>query len=504
MKGRTFDTFEVAAGNREAYEFCRRLAQLEDMGPALVLLLGPEACGKSHLLWSVAKQVRLSTIPAGLALITPQDFPDRVFDLVEDPRPLQGRRAMLLVDNLEGFESAASRLEAVIETFLSHQHPVLVASNVHPNRLRELSGPLRAKLARSQAILIEPRPVSGGGPLETYEKFAALEARIAELEQERESLQQKLGVAFASAEDLARESVAMEARVRALQEEADYAMAQQARAQIALSEARYEQEANAALRQTLADREKALAEAEARVADGLARLEAMRQAHTAHRDEVLSNLNAMAGDLAAPEHEAPLLQALAEAGREQAQVRAALSATRERLKCVEFEWEKTRKVLAIQTAEMDALRYAAAGQVASATIQAGELEHRIDMLDSALDQVEAAALEAARDLPEGLGALRNLRAALEHMQREVRALKAARSASTRETGAAPDELSIFETDFFEVLPEDFHIADAGERQRSMPGLDAGLKDALRGKLSHVAAPAPEADPAPDTHDETGT
>ncbi len=427
MKGRTFETFEVVGGNREAFEYCQRVASLEDLGPCIALLLGPEGCGKSHLLWSVAKQVRLSTIPVGLALITPQDFPDRVKDLVEDPRPLQGRRAMLLVDGLEGFESAARRLEAVIEAFLNHQHVVVIASNVHPNRLRELSGPLRARLARSQSILMEPR--AADGPLGTYEKFAVLERRIVELEQERDALNQKLSVALASAEDLAKETVAMEAQARAYQEEADYAMAQQARAQIALSEARLESEETGKLREALAAREQELADAGACVASALARLEEMRDSHAAHREELLSNLHAMAGDLAAPDNEAPLLRALDEAGRAQEHVRAALAATRERVKVVEFEWEKTKRVLAIQTAEMDALRYAAASQVASANIQAGEMEHRVDTLETSLTEVEAAAIEASRDLPEGLGALRNLRYAVEHMQRQLAALKAARTAS---------------------------------------------------------------------------
>jgi len=285
----------------------------------------------------------------------------------------------------------------------------------------------------------------------------------------------------------------MEARVREFQEEADYAMAQHARAQIALSVAKREQEEYAGLREALETRERELAEAESCVSRALARLEEMREAHVAHRAEVLSNLDAISQDLSAPESEVHLLRALAEASKEQDHVRAALAATRERLKLVEFEWEKTKRVLAIQTAEMDALRYAAASQVASATIQAGEMEHRIDTLESALTEVEAAAIEAARDLPEGLGALRNLRFAIEHMQRQLAALKIARTASSSKSLPESSELSIFDTDFFEVLPEDFHVNVDGERPRAMPGLDDGLKSALEDALTSTAPgnPTPE-------------
>lgn len=493
MKGRSFETFEVTSGNREAFAYCRRVAMLEEMGPSLMLLLGPEACGKSHLLWSIAKQVRLSTTPVGLALITPHDFPDKVRALAEDPRPLQGRRAILLVDGLEGFEAEGRRLEAVIETFLNCQHPVLVASNVHPNRLQKLSGPLRARFARSPVIALEPRAIEGAGPMEAFERLSALEGRIAALEQEREALNQKLAVTFASAEDLAAEVVALKASSGEHQAEAEYALSQQVRTQAALSAAKFELEARAGLQEQLAEREAALAAAETCVAGALERLERMRAEHAAHRDELLSDINAMAEQLAPLEDEAPLLRALAEASQEQEHVRAALAATRERLKAIEFEWEKSRKVLAIQTAEMDALRYSAASQVASANIQAGEMEHRIDTVEAALSAVEGAALEVVRSLPEEEGVTaRTLRAAVAHMQAQLSALKKARSAP--QGGRPPGDWPILDSDFFEALPEDFHVSVDDPNQPHLPGFDEGLMHALQGALSNTPAKRAE-DPA---------
>lgn len=562
MKGRSFDTFEITPGNREALDLCRRVALLEEMGAPLVLLLGPEGCGKSHLLWSIAKQVRLSTIPVGIALITPTDFPEKVRGLVEDPRPLQGRRAMLLVDNLEGFDADARRLEAVIEAFLTQQHPVIVASNVQPNRLQKLSGPLRARFARSRAIIMEAR-VAGGPSWNAAQQAAVLEEanenllkdkvtlqlRVDGLEQERDVLLQRIGflqqerdmiqqhnealqrerAAFQEqcqallperdwlkqkTESLERERTAFQEAISAANKtsaekaaefaalqlkyersvgDADYALAQQVRLNVALVQARAELEERDALKAKLIEREAALTKAEMSVGQALARIEQMRQAQAGWREEILADLSAMSGELVAerrvpPGHEPPLLRALAEAGEDQEQVRAALIATRERLKAIEFEWEKTRRILAIQTAEMDALRYAAASQVASANIQAGEMEHRIDTLANALDQADAAVVAASQALPEGGTGIATLRAALAHLQQELAALRVARTAPDVARQRAQDDLNTVDSEYFEALPVGFNGPGSADAQPLLPGLDADLKNALKDVLAIRPAP----------------
>lgn len=570
MKGRSFDTFELTPGNREAHDVCRRVASLEEMGPSLVLLLGPEGCGKSHLLWSIAKQVRLSSIPVGLALVTPGDFPDKVKSLVEDPRPLQGRRAMLLVDNLEGFDLEVRRLEAVIDVFLSHQHPVIVASNVQPNRLQKLSGPLRARFARSRSVILEAR-VEGAAPWQAAEQAAALEeanqalqweknslqSRVDTLQQERDGLLQRIGFllqekdtlqqhneslqreraafqeqcqallperdwlkqkteslerertafqeainnANKAAAEKALEFAALRARLDASIGDADYALANQVRIQASLSVAKMDLEEQAGLKVTLLEREKALAKAEMCVGQALSRIEQMRQAYAEWREEIMSDIAAMTGEITAerrvaPGHEPPLLRALAEAGADHEQVRVALTATRERLKAIEFEWEKTRRVLAIQTAEMDALRYAAASQVASANIQAGEMEHRIDTLETALSQVDAAAVVASDALPEGGAGIATLRAALSHLQEELLALRQARTAHDGERQRAHDEMTLFDSEYFEALPSDFQGYPGEQRAPMLPGLDAGLMSALEGARTPKAS-GPQADATPE-------
>lgn len=570
MKGRSFDTFELTPGNREAHDICRRVAMLEEMGPSLVLLLGPEGCGKSHLLWSIAKQVRLSTIPVGLALVTPGDFPEKVRALVEDPRPLQGRRAMLLVDNLEGFDADARRLEAVIEAFLTHQHPVIVSSNVQPNRLQKLGETLRARLARSRSVTLEAR-TAGAAPWQAAEQAAALEeanqalqweknslqTRVDALQQERDGLLQRIGFLLQEKEMLQQHNESLQVERAAFQEQcqallperdwlkqkseslerertafqeaitasnkvaaekaaefaalgvhlkesiadANYALANQVRIQAALSVARMDLEEQNGLRATLLEREKSLAKAEMCVGQAMSRIEQMRQAYAGWRDEIMSDLAAMSGELAAerrvpPGHEPPLLRALAEAGADQEQVRAALTATRERLKAIEYEWEKTRRVLAIQTAEMDALRYAAASQVASANIQAGEMEHRIDTLEAALSQADAAAVVASGALPEQGAGIATLRAALSHLLEQLHALREARSAHEGERQRAHDEMSLFDSEYFEALPSDFQGHKGEHRAPLLPGLDADLMIALEGARTPKSAAA-SADTAPE-------
>jgi uncharacterized coiled-coil protein SlyX len=240
------------------------------------------------------------------------------------------------------------------------------------------------------------------------------------------------------------------------------------------------------------DREKALAKAEMCVGQAMSRIEEMRTAYAAWREEIMSDIAAMTGEMAAERqvpvgHEPPLLRALAEAGADQEQVRAALTATRERLKAIEYEWEKTRRVLAIQTAEMDALRYAAASQVASANIQAGEMEHRIDTLEIAIAQVDAAAVVATDALPEDGAGIATLRAALVHLQEQLHALREARSAHDGDRQRAHDEKMLFDSEYFEALPADFQSHRGG----GIPGLDAELMNALEGARTPKSAMAPD-------------
>lgn len=527
MKGKSFETFQVTPGNQEAYTVCRRIAMLEEMGPALVILLGPEGCGKSHLLWAVAKQVRAGTLPAGLALITAGNIPEKVRALVEDCRPLQGRRAMLLVDGLERFDAESRRLDALIETFQACQHPVVVTTSVHPNRLSRLTVPLVNRLAGGRVVTMEARVQDADEAV--AERIQALEEVARELQRQRDALQEQLdqsreAVAAArqaaeaaesnaaqlrqdsettasqltslqfsldsarankaSAESRAAtlegelervrgELAAAVTRIRAAESEAEYAMAQQARLQGALSASKLEAEECPVLRASLRS-------AEACIAEAVEALYTMQQEQDARSRDLASEAQSLADGLAESANarattagrESQLRAALEEAGSDRKHLRDSLSATRERLKAVEYEWATSRKVLAIQTAEMDALRHAAASQAAQASIHAGELEQRISSLETALDSLRAT--QPPPGETDGAAA-RSWSMALENMQAQLAALREARE------GAVPEpagEQALFEADFFEVLPEDFDV----DVSRSLPGVDAAFEETIHGAL----------------------
>ncbi len=457
---------------------CRRIAMLEEMGPALIVLLGPEGCGKSHLLWAIAKQVRAGTLPAGLALITPDDIPEKVRGLVEDNRPLQGRRALLLVDGLERFDTEVRRLQAVVDTFLACQHPVIIATSVHPNRLERLTVPLVNRLSAAQTIIIEARGPGGEGDIP--DRIHALESLTQDLQRQRDELQEQVDASTAAVESAHLATVEAEARTTALQRMADEARTALGAMQASLDMTRADHTA-----------------IEAHVTNLHAEVESARAQHKSAAE----TLQVALAEKAAAEAQITLFReeaeyAMAQQSRLQGQLSASrmaleeseplrdtLAATRDRLKGVEFEWAKTRKVLAIQTAEMDALRYETASQVAQASIQAGELEHRIGLLETALES-----LRTNRPAEGGANgaALKTWSIALESMQAQIAALRETRANAVPELKA--DDQVLFETDFFEALPNDFEAnGNDGEDGRSIPGMNGALKEAVRDAMGGPAS-----------------
>lgn len=75
-----------------------------------------------------------------------------------------------------------------------------------------------------------------------------------------------------------------------------------------------------------------------------------------------------------------------ESRAEQGRLSVAFEATRGRLGRVEFEFAKARKTQSFLVAEMESLRREAAAQVATANMQAGELEHGISAVAVLLEQ----------------------------------------------------------------------------------------------------------------------
>lgn len=201
MKRFSFNTFLAADGNRAALDTCKRIAELEPVAPMPVLLLGEEGCGKTHLLYSIWKRVKASSPRTSLAVVTAREFRSEVRDLIGDPSPVEkAESAILLIDQLELFDDLLEELEAVVRIFLDNHHHVLMASNVHPRRLKALPQGLRDMISAGQIVEIRLR--EGETQLEILkremrqESQAVIEKQRVEIEQLRELLE-RVGAAEA-------------------------------------------------------------------------------------------------------------------------------------------------------------------------------------------------------------------------------------------------------------------------------------------------------------------
>lgn len=162
MKRYSFGTFEVDDTNRQAFETCRSVADLDRVSPMPVILVGGEASGKTHLLYSVVNRVRAGAAKTGLAYVTAHDFPDQVRALIGDPVPVRrAQSAILLVDQLEQFDRYRQELEDVVRIFLDSSHSVILASRTRPDLLRNLSDGLRRILLGGRIVEIAAAALDG-------------------------------------------------------------------------------------------------------------------------------------------------------------------------------------------------------------------------------------------------------------------------------------------------------------------------------------------------------
>lgn len=427
MKESSFDTFEVREGNREAFETCRAIAALHYQGVSPVLLLGVAGTGKSHLLWSIVKHVRAHALKAGLGLVLAREFPEKVRHLIQNPAPIQqGKKAILLVDELEQFQENASDLEKVVDLFHQNRHVVVIASNVHPDRLDVFSTAFKILVGQGRLIEITHDRASvpmkdEGLPENKGDELAALQAEVETLRWERFEIERKLSDSVSEAVSARKaEFETLRRELEEAKEDAASALAEQARLQGLLGvKQRLEEtlhdfqeerdalrggirrleEKNELLQAQITAHEEAVRHVhelgaadsgEAAPAPLERRLELeLAEAHAladAFQAQLEHDHQRMAEEAAQIRTERDMLNDLLEEARaEQGRISILLEATRGRMEVMEAELEKARKHLAAQTAEMDALRHSAAAQVASATIQTGEMENRLSRFESILD-----------------------------------------------------------------------------------------------------------------------
>ena len=158
MKRFNFGTFLVDDSNREAFDLCLQIAELQPVSPQPVVLMGESGSGKTHLLYAIVNRVRAGALKTGLAYVTAYDFPDQVRALIDDPSPLRKtHKAILLVDQLEEFGDLAEELEAVVRVFLDCGHYVVLGTSVHPRRLSNITSGLSDLAAHGHIVQIHPR-----------------------------------------------------------------------------------------------------------------------------------------------------------------------------------------------------------------------------------------------------------------------------------------------------------------------------------------------------------
>lgn len=166
-----FDSFLMDAGNRRAHELCVAVAQGEPISPLPIVLVGEPGSGKTHLLHATANRLRAGAGHASILYVSPSTWGAEIERIIADPAPIDlARYAVLLVDDLHAFGQKYEPLTQLFEVFLENDHPVIVATDAHPDRLSAMPVKLRRRIRGGQTISI-----AAG---EARRSLAAIEERL--------------------------------------------------------------------------------------------------------------------------------------------------------------------------------------------------------------------------------------------------------------------------------------------------------------------------------------
>lgn len=177
MTRATFDSIAVHSGNTQAVQLCQAIADMR-LRSRPVFIYGERGSGKSSLLTAVVHHASARHSGVPLFGATPKNTPDEVSHLMTAAAGLpEGRQAILLLDDLEGFAHSTDVLEKLVTLFAVKNHTILLCSNVHPDELHNLTRGLRSIIARSVIARIEARPLEGKSSLDAEKAF--LENQVA-------------------------------------------------------------------------------------------------------------------------------------------------------------------------------------------------------------------------------------------------------------------------------------------------------------------------------------
>ena len=215
MKRYTFSAFQVDDQNRAAFELCRGVAELQPRARLPLVLLADKGCGKTHLLYAIVNHIRATSAKTGLAYLTAREFPDSVRNLIGAPEPVKrAESAILLVDDLQDFAEPLDDIEALVRVFLDNRHFVVLASSVHPARLKNLPDGLRGILDGGEVAHFErfaaPAPSDA-----TPQSPTADDDRLRKQQEEIRRLREELEKTEAVAESLEQESLELRRRLDA-------------------------------------------------------------------------------------------------------------------------------------------------------------------------------------------------------------------------------------------------------------------------------------------------
>ena len=204
MSELTFSSFLVNDGNRRAHELCLAISRGDPVSPLPITLAGERGSGKTHLLRAVAQRLRASVGHAAIVLVTQQTRTEEIDRIVKDPRPIDmARYAVLLVDDLHALQCDLERLARIVQIFLENDHPVVFASESHPDRLTKLPLALLRTVRSGQTVFVD------GG-----EAKSALEVIEASIREEQREAVAKLEQKIREMEDAGPEALADDARRR--------------------------------------------------------------------------------------------------------------------------------------------------------------------------------------------------------------------------------------------------------------------------------------------------
>lgn len=197
MKRFRFNAFVIDGENREAFEACREVSRLDTADSRPIVLVGGHGCGKTHLMWAIAEEIRESSSRAGIVYVSTDKIPDSVRKLVKDPTPVDlAQQAVLLVDDLHRCTGDLRVLGEIVRIFLENDHQIIFASREPPDRLHSIPFEIGNALGKARVIEI------GAGDVQR--KVELIEGRIrqdteeiiARQEQEIDDLRARLNTTY--------------------------------------------------------------------------------------------------------------------------------------------------------------------------------------------------------------------------------------------------------------------------------------------------------------------